>query len=58
MVKLYELYEKVIAQGCDKKCSQCDLYLPNRKECYIVANEKWQAWAEKRHEIFGEVLKG
>ena len=58
MVKLYEHYEQVLAKGCDKNCKPCDLYLDYRKECMIVAQKKWKAWAEKQHEAFGEVLRG
>ena len=57
-VDLYEHYETVLDNGCDRNCAMCDLFLGSREECVIEANRKWEKWAERRHEQFGEVLDG
>lgn len=58
MVEIFKHYLDVLKDGCNKDCQHCDLYLPNRKECYIIAEEKWQNWTDERHKKFGEMLKG
>lgn len=58
MVNLYEHYEDVLKNGCDKNCQSCDLYLGYRQECVIESEKKWEAWAEKQHAKFEKTLKG
>lgn len=58
VIQLYEHYEEVLANGCDKKCQSCDLFLTKRNECIIIAQKKWEAWAEKQHAKFEKILKG
>ena len=55
---IYYHYEDVKKNGCDRNCKMCDLFILTREECAIEAEKKWQAWADKKHEEFGETLKG
>ena len=57
MVNLDEVMQ-ITRDNCDHNCKDCPLYLPDRKECYHTANEKWQEWNYKEHIRFGEYLRG
>ena len=56
MVNLWELYEAT-ESGCDKKCNDCPLWLKHKNVCMHEDNKRWQEWAKKQHEEFGEMLR-
>lgn len=44
--------------GCDHRCGVCVLFLKDSQRCIYEDHRKWKEWAEKRHQQFGEYLKG
>ena len=59
VIPIYEHYEKVRENGCDRnhECETCELFQKKRNECIIEESKKWEAWNEAEHKRFGELLK-
>lgn len=55
--ELRQLYLKVQEQGCDRNCSNCELYLTSRNECIFEAKKKWEKWTRNESQRFEELLK-
>ena len=54
--ELWKLYEQT-EDGCNKKCDTCPLFLKTKDRCIHEDMEKWQQWAKKQHEEFGEMSR-
>lgn len=53
-MKIYESTK----DGCDGKCLECEMYLPNYDKCFHKVEEQRKKWNEKEHERFGRILRG
>lgn len=52
-----KLYKKIEQEGCDKNCSNCELFLKDRNECVFTAREKWKKWTHEQSIKFINFLR-
>ena len=55
--ELMKIYEST-KDGCDGKCLECEMYLPNYDKCFHKVEEQRKKWNEREHERFGRILRG